>query len=156
MLTAARVALNPVDPRGLALYPIPYDDHAMEEMAKATGGVVYYNRNDLDAAMGEAIAAGADYYSLSYVPPLSKYDGQFHKIDVKVDRPSVHLQYRDGYTAVDLAKHPQPTEKSSGKTAKQPDSESHTFMGHGVAPSTQRPRNAVTAPARPGDPPVMG
>jgi VWFA-related protein len=77
---------------------------SLRDMADATGGVPYLNRNDLDGALEEAIAAGADYYSLSYVPPLTKYDGQYHTIDVKVDRPNLHLKYRPGYTSVDLTK----------------------------------------------------
>lgn len=162
LLTTARVALYPVDPRGLCVYCSPFQDiHSMQEMAKATGGVAYYNRNDLDAAVAEAIATGTDYYSLSYVPPLSKYDGQFHKIDVKVDRLGIHLQYRDGYTAIDLAKPPKEAKASADKTAAQYEDESHTFfMTHGAALSTQMlfavRVTPSTAPAKPDDPPVIG
>ena len=133
------------------------DNHnSMQEMAKATGGTAYYNRNDLDAAVREAIATGADYYSLSYVPPLAKYDGQYHKIEVKVNLPGVHLQYREGYTAIDLAKLP----KSAEKNATQPGGELHAFMGHGAVVSTQMLFTVrvtpSTAPAKPGDPQVIG
>jgi VWFA-related protein len=176
LLTAAQVSLYPVDPRGLEACnsPDPHDTtfcmrwmsalgldhHALQEMAQATGGAAYYNRNDLDAAVGEAIAAGADYYSLSYVPPLSKYDGQFHKINVKVNRPGVHLQYRDGYTSIDLAKPPKGPGTSAEKAATQPDEELHAAMGHGAAPSTQLLFDVrvapSTSPPKPGDPQVMG
>jgi VWFA-related protein len=70
------------------------EEASLQDMANATGGKAYYNRNDLDGAVEEAIATGADFYSLSYVPPLTKYDGQYHTIDVKVDRPKLTLQYR--------------------------------------------------------------
>jgi VWFA-related protein len=136
LLTAVQVSLYPVDPRGPAT--AAQDHFSMEDMAKATGGEAYYNRNDLDVAVGEAIATGADYYALSYAPPLSKYDGQYHKIDVKVDRPGVHLQYRDGYTAIDPAKLPKGAETSAEKTPAQPGDEPQTFfMNHGAAPSTE-------------------
>jgi VWFA-related protein len=73
---------------------------ALTDLAEATGGTAYYNRNDLDAALREAIASGNDYYSLAYVPPLSEYDGKFHSIAVKVSWPHVELHYREGYYAV--------------------------------------------------------
>ena len=37
--------------------------------------------------MGDAIATGTDYYSLSYTPPDIRYDGKHHTIEVKTDRP---------------------------------------------------------------------
>jgi VWFA-related protein len=167
LLTAARVALYPVDPRGLAncdprgqCSVLTEDQNSMREMAEATGGAAYYNRNDLAAAAGEAIATGADYYSLSYIPPLSKYDGQYHRIDVKVDRPGVHLQFRDGYTAIDLTKPPKKAKEAVEKTAPPPDDEFHASMTHGAAPSSQL-RFYVrvtpsTARAKPDDPSVIG
>ncbi len=180
LLTAAQVALYPIDPRGLFNNPgmgaanpdiravrleafgnnMASEQISLQDMAKATGGLAYYNRNDLDAAVGEAIATGADYYSLSYVPPVSKYDGKYHTIDVKVDRPGLHLQYREGYTSVDLAKLPKPAEKSPAKTVPSPVSEFHTAMGHGVPDSTQLLFDVrvvpSTTPPKPTDSPVMG
>jgi VWFA-related protein len=82
------------------------DQASLAQMAEATGGTPYFNRNDLDAALREAIATGADYYSLAYVPPLSGYDGKFHSIAVRVDKPNVQLEYRRGYVSVDPAKVP--------------------------------------------------
>jgi VWFA-related protein len=123
-LTAARVALYPIDPRGLYNDPafsgetqgragmiVPgystrTDTESLEAFAKATGGKAYYDRNNLDAAMRDATATGAEYYALSYVPPISKYDGKYHTIKVTVDRPGLQLQYRQGYTSLDPAKVP--------------------------------------------------
>ena len=76
---------------------------SMEAVAEATGGVAYYNTNGLKEAVAKAIANGANYYSVSYVPPDLKYDGAFHKISVKVDKPGVKLTYRNGYYADDIA-----------------------------------------------------
>jgi len=183
LLTAAQVALYPIDPHGLVgpleepgtgEIPIMETDlgrsfvrGSLQEMADATGGAAYYNRNDLDTAMGEAIATGSDYYALSYTPPLSKYDGKYHTIDVKVDRPGLHLQYRKGYTSLDLAKLTESTAQPAGKSKTAPAdvlppavSEFRAAMGHGVATSTQMFFDVrvqpSTAPAKPTDPPVMG
>ena len=82
------------------------EHNSLREMAEATGGTPYFNRNDLDSVLREAIAAGSDYYSLSYVPPISGYDGKFHTISVKVARPNLLVQYRTGYMSQDPAKVP--------------------------------------------------
>jgi VWFA-related protein len=180
VLTAAQVTLYPVDPRGLkncssdAVSSISANDlssagcqaamveehGSLDDMAKATGGTAYYERNDLDAAVREAIATGADYYSLSYVPPLPKYDGKYHTIDVKVDRPNLHLQYRAGYTSVDPAKPPESSGNSAAESQPSPATKLLAAMGHGEAASTQLLFDVrVTpsaAPPRPGDPEVIG
>jgi hypothetical protein len=133
-------------------------DWSREDIAANTGGIAYYNRNDIDGAIGEAIATGADYYSLSYIPPPSKYDDKYHKIDVKVDRPGLHLQYREGYTDIDLTK--PLAEKKDAKNAPAPDSDFHAAVDQSLIPSTgllfylRVTPSAV--PAKPGDPPVAG
>ncbi len=80
------------------------DRESLQEFADVTGGKAFYNRNDLDAITGEAIASGSDYYSISYTPPVQGFDGKYHSIDVKVDQPGLTLQFRKGYTSLDLAK----------------------------------------------------
>jgi hypothetical protein len=194
LLTAAQVAIYPVDPRGIqncdassgdykiayvgggstkTFSCVPPDDpdpvqvnntdyelleHAsMEDMAAATGGKAFYNGNDLDAAIGSAIATGTDYYSLSYVPPLAKYDGRYHKIEVKVDRPGLRLQYREGYTAVDIAAAEKVlADNTAAKAAPPAASEFHAAMEHGVLPSSDLQFGVritpSTEPAKPGDP----
>lgn len=150
LLTAAQVAVYPIDPRGLKVMEpggfgeaqcatsIVCEHDSLSGIAKATGGAAYFNRNDLDAAVGEAIATGADYYSLSYVPPLSKYDGKYHRINVQVSRPGLHLQYREGYTSIDLAK-PSKLNKTSSAETVPPVNEFHAAMEHGVAGTSQLP-----------------
>ena len=99
---------------------------------------------------------GSNYYSLSYVPPLSKYDGKYHTIEVEVDRPGLQLSYREGYTALDLAK-PLP-EKEDAKNATPPDSDFHDAVDYSVVPSTQLLFEVrvtpSTTPAKPGSLPV--
>ena len=81
----------------------------MEAVAEATGGLAYYGRNDPETLMAKAVSDGGSYYTLSYVPPGSvEYDGRYHAISIKVNRPGVHLLYRKGYSAEDptLIEHP--------------------------------------------------
>jgi hypothetical protein len=184
LLTAAQVALYPIDPRGLFTNPamsaefsptggptmarqeaafgsnVMQEHGSLQDMATATGGTSYFNRNDLDGAIDEAIATGSDYYSLSYVPPASKFDDKYHTIDVKVDRPNLHLQYRPGYTAIDLAAAPASAGTSPSTALPEPTSGLLAAMDHGQAASTELlfgvRLTPYTAPAKPGDPEVIG
>jgi VWFA-related protein len=184
LLNAAQIALYPVDPRGLIADPLflsaaprpgggpppnaapgsaahgAADHDSLRAMASATGGVAFYDRNDLDGAVEEAIATGADYYSVAYTPPLSKYDGQYHTIEIKVDRPHLNLQYRPGYTSINLTKPSESADGNSAKAAPPPVSAFEAAMDHGAAPSTQLlfevSVTPSTGPAKPGDPFVIG
>lgn len=73
----------------------------MQDMAQRTGGKAFYNRNDLDHAIGSSIEDGSVYYTLAYYPDNKDWNGKFRKIQVKVGREGVKLRYRLGYYAVD-------------------------------------------------------
>jgi len=179
-LTAARVAAYPIDPRGIYTNPsggagesapppvwdgfnfsanVLLDTRSLEDMAKATGGKAHYSNNGLEDSLRDDVATGADYYALSYVPPLEKYDGKYHTIEVKVDRPGVQLEYRRGYTSLDINGPMLEQEKSHNASAP-PKGAFETAMGYGAIPETQL-RFTVkavpsTAPRQPGDASVIG
>ncbi len=75
------------------------EQFTMDQMAMDTGGKAFYNNGDLEAAVENAISFGSNYYSLSWTPPSGKWDGKYHKIDVKVNHPGLSLSYRRGYYA---------------------------------------------------------
>ncbi|HEV2646128.1 MAG TPA: VWA domain-containing protein [Acidobacteriaceae bacterium] len=154
LLNAAQVVLNPIDPRGLVGEEsfsaakrgrtvmgafgggLMVDESSLGDLAEATGGTAYFSRNDVDRAVGEAVAAGSDYYSLAYVPPVTKYDGKFHRISVKVSRGDLVLKYRPGYVSVNPA---QVAAVSGGKSAGGGASGGDSFlgtMGHGTVNAT--------------------
>ena len=72
----------------------------MDEFARRTGGQAFYNINDIQGAIRQVIDSSRLTYLLAYYPTNTVWNGKFHKIKVKVDRPGVRLQYRDGYSAV--------------------------------------------------------
>ncbi len=160
LLSAAQVALYPINPLGL----LGGDTESLQDFAQATGGIAYTNRNDLDAAIGEAIATGSDYYSISYTPPLVGYDGKFHTIDVRVDKPGLHLQYRRGYTSLDPVQLAQSITTQASKSAATdlPPAvrDFRTDMIHGAIPSTELLLAAhvlpSTTPPKPAPLPVKG
>jgi hypothetical protein len=73
----------------------------MEQMAQATGGKAFVNTNGLKEAVEKAIDSGSNYYTIAYTPTNRKWNGDYRKIQVKLDRPGVALAYRRGYFADD-------------------------------------------------------
>jgi VWFA-related protein len=162
MLAAAQVAIYPIDPHGLEGHPLDggisagslgadfadrqLDQESMRDFAEATGGKAFFNRNDLDGEMRQAIDAGSDYYSIGYTPPLKGYDGKYHSISVTVDQPGLQLSYRKGYTSLDLTNLEKAIADAASSRKPEPDSASplppavsafRADMGHGTPPATQ-------------------
>jgi VWFA-related protein len=129
-LTDARIAVYPVDARGLEpdqLYASSSSPHldqknpgqglarqisrdsnarsdaqaTMEQIAQATGGKICDNTNDLSGCVQGALQDSSAYYELGYYPDDAKWDGKFHKIAVKSTQHGVKLRYRTGYFATD-------------------------------------------------------
>jgi VWFA-related protein len=158
-LTAAQVSVYPVDAGGTAM--LGPAQLSMEAVAEATGGVAYTESNDMATAVLKAINNGANYYSIAYTPPTQKYNGSYHKIEVRVNRPDVHLVFRKGYYSDDLAKDKLPP----GLTFSMAPPPAYAGnmkapMSRGMATSQQilfdvDVERSTIAP-KPGDPPILG
>jgi VWFA-related protein len=124
LLTQARVAVYPVGAAGLWT-PAVYNaangtapknqalgtalinereqadevEGSMEEIATDTGGHAYKEMNDLDQAVADSIENGSHYYTIGYVPAAAELNGQFRKIQVRVEGRDYKLAYRRGYYA---------------------------------------------------------
>ncbi len=108
-LTAANIAVYPVDLRGLQAPdpprgrrgspPNPPPD-VMIRLADETGGRAFYFNNDLAGSVRTAIADSEVSYTLGFYPSENAFDGKFHNLDVKVDRKDVEVRHRTGYFAV--------------------------------------------------------
>jgi VWFA-related protein len=129
LLSRSQVAVYPIDARGLMVAPMldasqngstmnskpngfananakwfqntAGEQGTMQSMAEATGGKSFTNTNGLKEAVGKAIEAGSNYYTIAYTPTDQDWNGNFRKIQIKVDRPGVSLAYRRGYFADD-------------------------------------------------------
>lgn len=118
-LVDAQVAVYPVDPRGplsLPQYSGQESDDAassdpgsgipeyttMKRVAQFTGGKAYYNQNDIDDVIRNSIADGSTYYTLAYYPDNKDWNGNFRKIEVKVNRRGLKLRHRPGYYALNI------------------------------------------------------
>jgi VWFA-related protein len=121
-LTLSRVAVYPIDSRGLQTLPQfdasrrggggpnanarfntaqAFQHMDLDSVADATGGKAYYNTNGLKDILGEIVDNGSNYYTLAYSTTNHVWKGQFRRIKITVNRPRVKLQYRPGYYAVD-------------------------------------------------------
>jgi len=152
LLAAARVAVYPIDARGLLKRPsndasnssednmmrgssagmrpnadapsysmaderftkeVMAERSAMQQIASATGGKEFVNTNGFKEAVASAFENGSSYYTLGYVPS-KRFDGQFRKLQLRVEKGSYKLAYRRGYYA-DLPD--KPSEHSPGATS---------------------------------------
>jgi len=124
-VNAANLAIYPVDSRGLVAMPdfsasskggnarqpppSPTTSKAMEALyqtqstmnmiAARTGGKAYTNSNDLKGAIRSAIDDSKVSYIVGYYPTSTTWDGKWHELKVKVNRPGVNVRARTGYFA---------------------------------------------------------
>jgi VWFA-related protein len=98
----SRVALYPVDLRGIVGGGDSIVDHQYaDDIAAATGGRAFYSDNKVNALIDKAIAHGENYYSLSYSPSNTKYDGSDRHIDVTLARKGDYtVSFRTLYYAL--------------------------------------------------------
>ncbi|HEY3120910.1 MAG TPA: VWA domain-containing protein [Vicinamibacteria bacterium] len=73
---------------------------ALQTIAENTGGRAFYETNDITRALSRAVDDSRVTYVLGYSPSQGKWDGSFHKIEVKVRRPGVEVRHRKGYLAL--------------------------------------------------------
>jgi VWFA-related protein len=122
-LNEANVAVYPIDPRGLTTTmpgkanvgyspapttPIPPGTGLMDPsidtmllFARGTGGKAIYATNDLVTAMHTVMEDDEVTYTIGFYPVDQKQDGEYHALNVKVDKKGFEVRHRDGYYASD-------------------------------------------------------
>ena len=68
----------------------------LKEFASRTGGLAWYNRNDMDVGMRTALDDVRFTYTIGFYPPEDATH-RFHKVRLQVRQHDVWLRYRDGY-----------------------------------------------------------
>jgi hypothetical protein len=69
-------------------------------LSESTGGRLIANSNDVRTGLDRALADMAGYYEVTYDPQLTAFDGAFRRVSVKVRRPGISVQSREGYFAL--------------------------------------------------------
>jgi hypothetical protein len=77
------------------------EHQSMENLASATGGRAIFNTNGLSEAVQKIDALNENYYTLVYSPSDKRNDGGFRRIEIKLNKPGLRLEYRRGYYAED-------------------------------------------------------
>ena len=67
-------------------------------LADTTGGVSVVNTDNFSAGL-ERVMTRSSYYLLAYAPGEA-FDGKFHKLEIKVNRPGAKVYTRQGYFAI--------------------------------------------------------
>jgi VWFA-related protein len=70
----------------------------LRTLADATGGVSVVNTNNFRTGLDKILTRSQGYYLLGY-SPSEKFDGKFHKLQVKVKREGARIYTRAGYIA---------------------------------------------------------
>ncbi len=121
----------------------------METVAADTGGKAFTSTNGLKEAIQTAVEQGSDYYTLSYSPANTNFDGRFRKIKVDLAGQGHRLAYRNGYFADDPdapSRHAEDLSHDLGLAAMQlgsPESRQIAFLAR-VTP-VDKPRQATSA-----------
>ncbi len=68
------------------------------ELAEETGGRAVINTNDFAGEVDDLLHDFESFYSLGFLSPDSG-GGEYHSIEVRVDRPGVTVRHREGYMA---------------------------------------------------------
>jgi len=82
-------------------------EEILNDLASGTGGTFYHNRNDIDVALRQAVAAPVASYLLGFSPQNLKLNGSFHTLKVALtSKQKFDVQARRGYYAPRTAKDP--------------------------------------------------
>jgi VWFA-related protein len=73
---------------------------ALRELAERTGGFLIANTNNVDRLLSRVMEEVDTHYEISYPPKSDRDDGHFRKIEVKLTRPGLRVDTRNGYFAV--------------------------------------------------------
>jgi VWFA-related protein len=99
-LKNADVAVYPVDAHGSVIGLKSEKELAnspLIALAKATGGVAYFDRDDIDVIVREAIEDGRSNYTLGFYPSGEDSVPRAHQVSIRTTRPGVTLRYRNSF-----------------------------------------------------------
>ena len=78
----------------------------------ATGGKLFFRRNDVDMEMARSERMGSEYYTLTYMPQDVPSDGKFRRIRVTLRNRNLRVVTKAGYFAPDGKKFVDPRQQT--------------------------------------------
>jgi VWFA-related protein len=70
---------------------------AIQVLAVQTGGLALAGSNDISGLLGRCMADATAYYEISFPAPPSERPGEYHQLEIKVDKPGLIARTRTGY-----------------------------------------------------------
>jgi VWFA-related protein len=74
-------------------------DLGLQVLATQTGGLALTSDNDIAAMLQRAMRDANAYYQISFAAAPGEHFGEYHKLDVQVDKPGLIARTRSGYYA---------------------------------------------------------
>ena len=71
----------------------------MDTLSRDTGGKAFFDSNDFAPAFAQVQRDTSAYYAIGYRSADAVRDGKYRRLTIKVDRPGIRLEYRQGYYA---------------------------------------------------------
>jgi VWFA-related protein len=100
---------------------------ALRELAERTGGFLIANTNNVDHLLAHVMEEVDTHYEIAYPPKSERDDGHFRKIEVKLARPGLRVETRNGYFAVPDTGHALTPEEMAGLRALDTQPRPHGF-----------------------------
>jgi len=96
-LQRANATIYAYDAHGLEVTGSILDKESLYSFAESTGGRAVAFRNDPESFVADAFRESSSYYFIGFRRTSSSNEKEFHKIEVKVNRPGVQVHTRNGY-----------------------------------------------------------
>jgi VWFA-related protein len=96
-LQRANVTVYAYDAHGLETDGSMIAKESLYSFAESTGGRAVAFRNDPESSVADAFRESSAYYFIGFRRTSSTNEKEFHKIEVKVNRPGVQVHTRNGY-----------------------------------------------------------
>jgi VWFA-related protein len=69
----------------------------LETIATQSGGTALHPGNDLASALRKCLADAAAYYEISFDPTITNQANEYHRMEVRVERPGLVAHTREGF-----------------------------------------------------------
>jgi VWFA-related protein len=99
----------------------------LRELAERTGGFLIANTNNVDLLLAHVMEEVDTHYEIAYPPKSEREDGHFRKIEVKLAKPGLRAETRNGYFAVPDTGHSLTPEEMAGLRALDTQPRPHAF-----------------------------
>lgn len=70
---------------------------ALQVFAIHSGGQVFMGTNDLSGGLNKCLSDATSFYTLSFDPGRADHPNEYHRVEIKVDKPGLKARARDSY-----------------------------------------------------------